>query len=391
MASEASLATSTSSPSTTRTLTAQCFCKAVHFTITVPIASLPLGVHLCHCSVCRLTHGSYTCFHAPLPAGVSPKFIAPSSLKESTTGYRHATAMATRYFCKTCGAHIGDDDFDAETQTTPENAEWRVSSSLFDAGLHDDGSPGQAFSLRTHAMTDSAPSGFHEWLPRLGDRALSTWNPQPGDAFYPPDTAKPYSPTAPEYDDQGREVLRAACHCGGTSFKITRPADTPNLDEIAKTSGLRLSSEFSDRWIGCLDACDDCRLVDGAHVVGWVELPIAAFGPPVPLDFKVGTLTPHVSSDKALRAFCGVCGATALFRRTDRGDSLTIDLAGGLLRAPEGVSAHKWVHWRDGRVIYLPSAERYHADFAKSLKDGFAAWAAKTYGIENKVGEKAES
>lgn len=374
MASEASNA---SQP--TRTLVAQCLCKAVHFTVTVPVVALPLGVHMCHCSVCRTTHGSYTCFHAPLPAGVCPEFVAPSSLAGSTTGYRHPAAAATRYFCKTCGAHIGDDDYDSETGETPENAEWRISSSLFASGLHDDGSADQAFTLRTHAMTDSAPSGFHEWLPRLGDRVLAKWNPKPGDAFYPPATDEPYAPAAPEYDAGGREVLRAACHCGGVSFTIARPADVPDLADIAKTSGFRLSAEYPDRWIGCLDGCDDCRLVDGAHVVGWVELPVASISPPVPQDFRLGTLTQHKSSAGALRAFCSVCGATVLFRRTDRGDSLTIDLATGLLRAPEGVSAHRWIHWREGRLIYHTSAQRYHADFANSLRDGFAAWAAKTY------------
>ena len=90
----------------TKTLTAQCYCKAVHYTVAVPAASLPLRAHLCCCSICRYTHGTLTIFHATLPKGVAPQFVAPSSM-DSLTGYRHAEARSERYFCSTCGCHIG--------------------------------------------------------------------------------------------------------------------------------------------------------------------------------------------------------------------------------------------------------------------------------------------
>src|SRR5438552_3056114 len=41
-----------------KTLTAQCFCKSVHYEISLPTSSFPLKVHLCHCSICRHTHGT---------------------------------------------------------------------------------------------------------------------------------------------------------------------------------------------------------------------------------------------------------------------------------------------------------------------------------------------
>ncbi len=71
-----------------RTLTAQCYCKSVHFTVTVPASSLPLPVHLCHCPTCRYTHGTPCIFHASLPRGIQPEFVSPSSLA-SATGYTH--------------------------------------------------------------------------------------------------------------------------------------------------------------------------------------------------------------------------------------------------------------------------------------------------------------
>ncbi|CAK7566931.1 MAG: hypothetical protein SEPTF4163_004886 [Sporothrix epigloea] len=356
----------------TRTIFAKCHCTAVHFSITVSVAALPLGVHMCHCSVCRTTHGSYTCFHAPLPGGVIPVFAAPSSLESTTTGYQYAAAACTRYFCKTCGCHIGDEDY--EEGKTLENPEWRIASSLFDPGLHDDGNPDQFFMLRSHVFTNSAPSGFYEWLPRIGSRDLVKWNPKPGDAFYPPAADEPYDPAAAEYDADGREVLRASCHCGGVSFTIARPADCMGESE----SSCR-SAKLPDRWLACLDTCDDCRLVDGAHVTGWVEVPLASLVPQVTADLELGTLKHYTSSKDAKRAFCGVCGATVFFRSL-ASSGASVDVAAGLLRAPEGVTAHRWLDWQQARIVHLESGQRYHADFANSLAEGFKAWAAKVYG-----------
>lgn len=41
-----------------RILTARCHCKAIDYTIDLPETALPLPVHLCHCSICRHTHGT---------------------------------------------------------------------------------------------------------------------------------------------------------------------------------------------------------------------------------------------------------------------------------------------------------------------------------------------
>jgi hypothetical protein len=78
----------------TTTLTAQCLCKSVHYQITLPSSSFPLKVHLCHCAICRYTHGSFACFHSVLPKDVTPQFIAPSSMA-SMTGYKHPKSKST--------------------------------------------------------------------------------------------------------------------------------------------------------------------------------------------------------------------------------------------------------------------------------------------------------
>ncbi|KGO69556.1 Glutathione-dependent formaldehyde-activating enzyme/centromere protein V [Penicillium italicum] len=53
-----------------KTPTAGCHCQTIYFTITIPANALLLKVHICHCSVCRYTHGTPCISHAPLLRGV---------------------------------------------------------------------------------------------------------------------------------------------------------------------------------------------------------------------------------------------------------------------------------------------------------------------------------
>jgi len=355
-------------PEATKTFTAQCFCKATHFTITLPTAALPLPVHLCHCSICRYTHGALCSFHAPLPKGVEPVFVAPSSESGSLTSYRHATAQGIRFFCSTCGCHIGDKDVDPDPETGMR--EWRVATSVFPSAEAAD-----AFQIRTHTNTLSAPGGaLHDWLPRLGDRELRIWNPTDG-------SEAPVVPEA-EVDDQGNERLRAECHCGGVSFTVPRPTAVP-AGHPSEAAAKRYASKLHpDKWAGCLDLCDDCRLVTGSHVAAWTFVPLGLTEPRVPQDLKFGTLKTFSSSPDVVRAFCGVCGATVIFKCDERieDEDWVVDVAIGLLRAPEGVAAEKWLTWRTRRISWYDSGERYDPVLAKSLKEGLDAWGVEKYG-----------
>jgi len=371
-------------PSATRTLTAKCFCQSVHFTITVPVSSLPLSTHLCNCYICRQVHGTLCCFHAPLQDGIQPQFVAPSSIASSVTRYRHAQAAADRLFCKTCGCHIGDEDLTPDPETG--KPEWRVATSIFDDHGED------VFQIRTQCFTASEPGpGFADWLPRLGDRALRVWNPSCPDSVFPiPPPAAPKQ----EFDDQGHERLRAECHCGGVSFTIPRPTH-PSVVAGGRDGLVQryVSKVDPDKWVACLDVCDDCRLVTGAHVIPWTFVPLGGLEPEIPPDFNFGTLTTHVSSDKVLRAFCGTCGATVFFAADDPdrvgggvgdgdGDSKDriVDVAVGILRAPEGPAAEKWLTWRTGKLAWYKSGQRFDPLFAESLATGFREWGVREHG-----------
>ena len=304
--------------------------------------------------------------------GVQPKFVAPSSRAE-LVGYIHSKdAAAERLFCKTCGCHVGDEDLVADP-TTGE-VEWRVATSNFDD--HSE----KTFRIGAHYFTSAAPGGgLYDWLPTMGERKVGSWSPPAGSKDFPIPRA---DPPKQEFDAQGREVLRAECHCGGVSFTIPRP----NRPESTQSKFIQqyISPLDSNKWLAVLDTCDDCRLVNGTHVIPWTFIPLAQTEPRIPQDLKFGTLVTYQSSPTVQRAFCGVCGATVFFtceERTDpSGKETVVDLSVGILRAPEGPNAENWLTWRTGRLAWHESGKRFDPVFADSLAKGFDAWGRERYG-----------
>ena len=340
-----------------KTLTAQCYCKSLHFTLTLPTSILPLSVHLCHCSVCRYTHGTMCIFHAPLPTGIAPQFVAPSSL-DSLTAYTWPGSQCTRYFCSTCGCHMGD--------FSPDDGAWVVSTSFF---AKDE----TVFQIKTHVFTESAlGGGLNDWLPRIGDREMKIWNPKD-------DSAAPLQPQ-PERGPDGEERLRAQCHCGGVSFTIPRPNE-----EVLNNPTMKgyVSPVDKTKWAATIDACDDCRLMSGSHVIGWTFIPLDLCEPKIRSDLRTGTSKTFQSSPNVLRSFCGTCGATVFFsydeRRPNERENI-VDLAVGILRAPEGVKAENWLTWRTGRLANANSGIRYDEELTRSLGQGLSDWGKEKYG-----------
>jgi hypothetical protein len=98
---------------------------------------------------------------------------------------------------------------------------------------------------------------------------------------------------------------------------------------------------------------------------------------------QLGTSRTFVSSKGVIRTFCGTCGATVFFSSEERirnDGERVVDIAVGLLRAPEGIAAEDWLTWRTGLIGFAPSGERFDADFTKSLKQGFETWGRNKYG-----------
>ncbi|KAF3768119.1 DUF636 domain protein [Cryphonectria parasitica EP155] len=363
------------SSSPTKTLSAACYCKAVQYSVEIPTSDLPLPVHLCHCSICRYTHGTLCIFHTTLPQGVSLKFTPPSSLHKMT-GYSHANAQAERFFCSTCGCHVGDVGPISADASAPGATEWVVASALFAEHGED------VFQIKTHCFTEGSTggSGLFSFLPKLSIRDLKVWNPGPDSGWWSA-KIKDQLPMQ-EFDEAGNEALRAECHCGGVSFTIPRPT-TPAIREDPYLSNY-ISPKDNNKWLGCLDPCDDCRLQCGTLVTAWTFVPRAHIQPPMPLKLApYGTMKTFASSEGVLRGFCGTCGATVVYscdERTPTPEQQIIDVSVGLLRAPEGVLAEKWMTWRAGRLANIESAKKFSPEFAESLAEGMEKWSREKYG-----------
>ncbi|KAL4898348.1 Mss4-like protein [Aspergillus ambiguus] len=330
-------------------LKASCHCRKVIFSINVPTNALPLKVHLCHCSVCRQTHGAPCSFHAPMPSGSHPEFISPSRF-ENLTGYAHENSKSTRFFCNNCGCHIGDRDHD--------HGNWYIAVSILGENQYE-----RLWTIRSHAYTArTGDGGLSTIIAQISGREVPTWNPQ--------DTAESYPAKSP-WDDE----LIGQCHCGGVSFKISRPMEEFVADP--ENQGWLHPSDHS-KWLALVDVCDDCRLVTGTHVIAWMFVPRSHITPTPPADLRIGTMKTYVSSEGVLRGFCGTCGATVFYTCAERPH--VVDIATGILRATEGVMAEDWALWRTARLGYLDDGLAYDPAFTRGLEAGLREWGMRKIG-----------
>lgn len=344
----------------TRTLEARCLCGAVHFTIDIPTLRLPLAVRMCHCSLCRYVTGAPFIVHTTLPHGIKPQFIAPSS-DHNITNYAPAGVSCTLGFCSTCGCHINARD-------PVDSDSYVVSSSIFSEQTPD------CFRFKLHVFSKSAKDeSFCSMLTCIGDREIIVWNPPDNDP-----RAKIVESKI-EVGEDGQEQLRAQCHCGGVSFTIKRPSQEIISDEWLSQF---VSPLDKNKWRACIDTCDDCRLVTGTHVIGWTFIPVQCCEPTINADLKIGTAKTYSSSVGVLRSFCGFCGATVFYSHEDRqrGEGRqVVDLATGIIRAPEGSMAQNWLTWRS-RIAWVESGKRFDKEFTEALEVGMDRWAIDTYG-----------
>ncbi|KAM0192598.1 hypothetical protein ACHAPI_008181 [Fusarium lateritium] len=346
-------------PNDTKTLEAKCYCGSVHFTIDVPVSKLPLLTHLCHCSLCRYGSGAPCIFHAPLPKGLDLDFVEPSS-KRNMTSYGISGNEKAWNFCSTCGCHIA-------SRGPPGSVSWTVASSIFI-------NAGDYFDIRKHIFSKSTKDGgMAEALTHIDGKEFIDWNP-PDDS----PEAKIVENEA-EVGEDAKERLRVECECKGVSFTIPRPSQAVQEDKYYSQF---VSHRDNKKWYATFDACDDCRIVNGTSVVGWTFVPLSVCEPRIEDDLLIGTAKTYKSSDNVVRSFCGTCGATVFYSHVDRRpseDHHVVDLATGIIRAPEGVMAENWLTWR-ARLAWADSGKKFDSKFTEALQEGMKKWVLKREG-----------
>lgn len=277
------------------------------------------------------------------------------------SGYEFEGSSCSWKFCRTCGCHI--------VAVEHSDSSWVISTSIFtDQQLGN-------FQIKKHNYTKSTgDGGLADILTHVANHELENLNP--------PDWIVDRSlEDVPEFDDTGAERLRAQCHCGGVSFTFGRPTEEHIKDEYLVNY---VSPLDKSKWLACLDVCDDCRLVNGTHLVGWTFLPLVSCNPPIKSDLKIGTMKTYSTSPGVLRSFCGSCGATFFFSCDERHPSdekQVVDLATGVLRAPEGSMAENWLTWRT-KISWLDSGKRFDEGFSGSLQEGMRRWTVQRHGRE---------
>lgn len=164
------------------------------------------------------------------------------------------------------------------------------------------------------------------------------------------------------------------CHCGGVDF-VFRAGEAQREFEDKQRKGEELPwfvDPVTHKVHGSFDPCDSCRIWAGSEVVNWVStllkhLSFVGAGPDhrfpgdtsqlrVAIEAQVrdprfGTLAMYASSPDVQRYFCGRCSACVFYATDERPDM--VDVALGLLDAPDGARAESVVSWSFVRRMSL--------------------------------------
>lgn len=380
-----------------RTVKATCHCGEAAHEITLQSNAFPLPAWFCTCDSCRhMTGGMY----------LSCVFL-PSDYKPSTALLNKLTAFnfsktITQYFCKQCGAQMLVHCLGK--YNAPETTEhWdALTGSLeqFDGVVDVKG---------YEYIVNTKDGGFTDFLHAINDRALKRW-PLDFDegAELPLYWRPPKLAEAPTAIDR----LPAHCKCNGVSFYITRPSQRPipadkpwpealipnydqsqDLDDAAQESWWLRARK--GKFLAGLCACDTCRLVSGMDISAWafvpaIDMTLDAEGK-VLFTTEFGTLKSYSSSPGVTRHFCSRCGAMVFYDHVDRQRMRLLDVAVGLLAAPEGARAESWLEWRTERLSFPEDAVGRASSLIEGLERGLRDFRERGYGRLGPVKEVSDA
>jgi hypothetical protein len=318
-----------------------------------------------------------------LSVAFTPATYKPSRELLSKLQAFEFTRKIVQYHCETCGTMMIESKADDPDVAEPK-VEWGVVTGTIEIW---DG----VLALNSHDFVhDTTDGGFTHFLPHLNGKESKLWSGQP-------ETSEKLSPywsdkeTTSKDQPQPTSRLHAYCKCKGVRFYIARPSsqstqaysDWPNLIVPFRTGSSKNPDNEAwwlrangTKFLAGTCTCNSCRLASGVEVVQWAFIPtidisLDAEGK-IPYKRSFGTLKTYRSSQGVDRHFCSCCGAMVFYSADDRPDLL--DVAVGLLDAPEGARAETWLEWEPGRVSYREDAMDRAGSFVTSLEEGLKAF-----------------
>lgn len=322
-------------------LTAECLCGKHTFSAEIPKSRLPLEGSVCHCHSCRHSTGALYVLFSTWPRPRAD--VDTSGLKK----YQFSANIAN-LFCGTC--------------STP----------MFSELAWDPGSLGVYSGPLTNMDVAPVRLTNHIYVEDTVDGGASVWlrRPNPDGDEIPRYLTRsgqipwswPGASTSAEEPGGGpvQQSVGISCHCKGVNL-VLRQGDYAGGKRgelpwfIDPRNYKRLAS---------FDACDSCRLHFGNDLVHWTFTDLAdiarADGGAFPRtmtelrtavdagDAAVGTLACYQSSPGAHRYFCRVCAAAVFYACEDRPE--IVDVAVGLLEAPDGARAERFLSWTLGET-----------------------------------------
>jgi hypothetical protein len=312
-----------------------------------------------------------------MPSSYKPK----QELLDKLVGFPF-TKRLTDYHCKTCGslmlAHFYTD---ADDHSKGEN--WDIMSGTFEQA---DG----VFEYQAHEfIADTLDGGVADVLPSIDGKELPRYALWPEDGKQVPLDWR--SEDRPQVKPSPNDKLHCRCKCGGVECWIARPSDRSKdaqgaLADLIVPNHIRqqrsdMSTEDKSAWwlmddgkkfLGGFCACNSCRLDTGMEWMQWAFIPTIDISldreGKKPFQLPFGTLKTYNSSKGVERYHCGTCGASVFFTSDERRD--LVDLAVGLIDAPEGARAETWLEFWTQRLSYREDAIPRAKSLTIAMEDG---------------------
>ncbi|KAI3573942.1 Mss4-like protein [Fusarium oxysporum f. sp. albedinis] len=360
------------------TLTAQCLCKAHTFDTQVPRSKLPLEGSMCHCTSCRNLTGAMYSSDVDWPGPADR--VLNSDLKH----YIFSTNVSV-FFCGTCSTPMFWNEHYADR---PQNL------SAFTGALKKIEVKELIRFTKQIFLGDTNDGGVSPWLqnPSLDGTKPRLWRGRPDRSEELSDDWAA-NQEASRTESAQREDIPLHCRCKGVDL-VFRPSNVDFSTMDADSMPAYIDPK-SHKHLTTLDPCNSCRLSVGIDMMSWtfallkqIDFPGKSKGSSFPRsthelkdavqnsdrDPQYGTLAMYRSSPDVQRYFCSRCSASIFYAVDDRPD--LVDVAVGLLHAPEGARAESILAWHLGAKMMGEEEHKggWREGFVKAVKDTSEKW-----------------